>query len=137
MTRNSRVGNHGQDKPTATPKPLGKGFDAAFRGYINVTLSDDQKSTFDAWSSSASPLETLEFVVSDGVNISLKWDVKGACYLASGTQRREDSPNAGLVVTARAAEAWKAWYRLLFTLAYLGRKEKWEDTQPLANPDRW
>jgi hypothetical protein len=75
--------------------------------------------------------------VGDGVNLSLKLDPKGGGFLASATQRRADSPNAGLVVTARGRDAATAWGRCLFCLALLGHKERWEDTQPLANPDRW
>lgn len=119
------------------PGGVGKNNDAVFRGYINLTLSDEQKTAYEAWASSASMWEVLEGSVSDGVNLSLKLDPKGDGYLASATQRRGDSPNAGLVVTARGKDASTAWGRVLYLLAVLGHKERWEDTQPIANPDRW
>jgi len=113
------------------------GYDAAFRGYINLNLSDEQKASYATWSESASPWDVFAAAVEDGVNIAVKRDPKGDGYLASATQRREDSPNAGLVCTARAKEPSLAWGRLLFILALLGHNPSWEETQPMADPDRW
>jgi PAS domain-containing protein len=112
-------------------------WNAAFRAYINYTPTELEKSNFEAWCETESLWETLASAVSDGVNLSLKAVPKDGCYLASGTQRRPTSPNAGLVVTARAATAWKAFARVLFTLAILYHSERWEDIQPVAEPDRW
>lgn len=127
----------GKDKPTKKSGTLGEGYDAAFRGYVNINLTAEQKAAFDKWSGSASVTETLNAAVADGVNLSLKYEAKAKTFLASGTQRREGSPNAGLVVTARGSEPQKAFLRLLFTLAFLSRTPRWEDTQPVADPDRW
>ena len=127
----------GKDRKRGSTKGVGAGYDAPFRGYINLNLSDEQKATYVAWSETASPWETFAVMVEDGVNIAVKRDPKGEGYLASATHRREDSPNAGLVVTARAKEPSLAWGRLLFILAVLSRHARWEDTQPVADPDRW
>lgn len=126
-----------KERPAKQSSAVGKDNDAAFRGYINVSLSDEQKAAYEVWGASASVWEVLEASVSDGVNLSLKLDPKGGGYLASATQRRASSPNAGLVVTARGKDAATAWGRVLYILAILGHKPKWEDTQPLASPDRW
>lgn len=127
----------GADKRVRKPSTLVKSWDAAFRGYINLNLTQQEKDAFEKWAASASYWEALEFNTSDGVNLSIKWVVREECFLASGTQRREDSPNAGLVVTARASSAGKALGRLLYCLTLLNRHERWEETQPLADPDRW
>lgn len=111
--------------------------DAQFRGYVNLNLTDEQKGVFAAWLETSALWETLEAAVADGVNLSLKLDPKGGGCLASATQRRPGSPNAGLVVTARGRDAWTAWGRVLYCLTVLGHKERWEDTQPMADPDRW
>jgi hypothetical protein len=137
MSAHDNVGNNGKGKKGSKKGGMGEGFDAAFRGYINVELDDDQKASFAAWSESASIWDVFGAAVDDGVNIAVKKDPKSTGYVASATQRREGSPNAGLCVTARAGEPVKAWLRLLFVLAYLGHHEKWEDTQPMADPDRW
>jgi len=116
---------------------VGANYDAPFVGYINVTLSEQQKAAFDTWSLSQSPWDVLASSVADGVNLSLKIEPRSSGFLASATQRRVGSPNAGLVVTARGKEAHVALYRLLFMLAYLGRSERWTDTQGVSDPDRW
>jgi len=112
-------------------------FSAEFRGYLNYTLSPEEKELAGQWIESSSLYEMLHYSVSDGVQFSLKWEYKQECYLASATQRRASSPNAGLVVTARAREPWLALARLLYILALLNKSERWEDVQPLADPDRW
>lgn len=111
--------------------------DAAFRGYVNVNLDPSLKEDYNAWVQTEALWVVLESAVSDGVHLALRADPKSAGYLASATQRRASSPNAGLVVTARGRSASLAWGRLLFILEHLARKPRWEDTQPVADPDRW
>jgi hypothetical protein len=128
----------GSDNAPRKRKQVGTGYDAPFRGYINLNLSTGQKDAYDKWFDSGSFAEQLSFQVGDGVNLSLKIDPKGGGgFLASATQRREDSPNAGLVVTARASDPVKALGRVVYCLTILSHKPAWEDTQPLADPDRW
>lgn len=128
---------NGKNRPANKREPVGESYEAPFVGYINVALSDEQKGAYAKWAASASFWDTFEAVVADGVNIAVKIDPKGTGYLASATQRRVSSPNAGCCVTARARDAQTAMGRLLFTLAFLSRAEKWTDLQPLADPDRW
>lgn len=137
MKRDSDGNPIGKEKPARKPGSVGVQHDAEFRGYVNVNLSDEQKANYDAWAQGQGYFETLEASVASGVNLSLKLDPKGGGYLASATQRNPASPNAGLVVTARGRDAVTAWGRVLFILTYLGHKERWEDTQPMADPDRW
>lgn len=113
------------------------GYDAPFRGYINVNLTDEQKADYGAWAESDQVWVTLEASAADGVNLSLRIDPKSGGFLASATQRRAASPNAGLVVTARGRSAAVAWGRMLFILDLLHKYKKWEDLQPMADPDRW
>lgn len=128
---------NGKGRSAAKPSALADRYDADFRGYINVLLSDADKASFEDWWATGEPFDTLEKAVSDGVNLALKIEVKSGAFLASATQRRASSPNAGLCVTARAKTAALAWGRLLFILSYLDIRERWEDTQPLADPSRW
>jgi len=135
--RNADEANHGRSDTSRKPGGVGESFDAPFIGYINLNLTDEDKARFDEWARSASVWEVLEFQVGDGVNLSLKIDPKSAGYIASATQRRVSSPNAGLVVTARARVAETALLRVLFCLALLSHAERWTDVQSVANPDRW
>lgn len=127
----------GFQKSARKSDPVGGLDNAEFRGYINLELSDAQKQTYTAWATSASFWEALEGFTHDGVNISLKRERKTGGFIASATQRDPNSPNAGLCVTARGKDAATAWGRVLFCLTVLSKKGRWEDTQPLSNPDRW
>lgn len=128
---------NGKERSPRGKGALGKGYDAPFRGYINLNLSDEQKTAWEKWAESAAFWEQLAYHVQDGIHLAVKVDPKGTGFLASATQRREDSPNAGLVVTARGKSADIALSRCVYCLVVLGHKERWEDTQPLADPDRW
>ena len=125
---NTKASWEGKPRPGQEP---GNGF----RGFINVDLSDDQKAAFPAWFDDLDFPGTLSWYCGDGCILSIKQDGKGHGYMASCTQKRPDSVNAGLAVTARASEALLALERLVYMLAILG--DDWEASQPIANGDRW
>lgn len=129
--------NNGKERPARKQGKSRDGYDAAFRGFVNVSLDAEQKETFDVWRLSDAPWERLELSCADGVAFGLKRNPAGDGYIASATQRRESSPDAGLVVTARASDPIKALGRLLFCLTVLSHGENWEGVQPMADPDRW
>ncbi len=127
----------GANKPARKQDTVGGLDNAEFRGYINLDLTEDQKGMYPTWAASGALWEALEAFTESGVNLSLKRERKTGGFMGSATQRAPDSPNAGLCVTARGKDASTALGRLLFCLTILSKKERWEDTQPLANPDRW
>lgn len=137
MARGDYSSKNGKDKPARGAGKVGGGYDAAFRGFINVNLSEDDKARFEAWFASASFWEVLKGQVADGVSVSVKVNQRDGGFIASAQQRRADSPNAGLVVTARGREPDVALGRVVFILALLSHSERWEDVQPMADPDRW
>lgn len=124
-------------KSSGKPDQVATSHEATFRGFVNVDLSESDKRDFVIWSETAGWWDVFQSQSRDGVAISTKYSDKEKCFLSSGTQRRTSSPNAGLVVTARSAEPGKAFMRLLYILMMLGKKERWEFTQPIADPDRW
>lgn len=128
---------NGKEKPAAKRSKVGEGYDAPFRGYVNLSLTPAQKETYQKWADSASFWDVFESSVADGVNLSLKLDTKSNGFLASATQRRVSSVNAGLVVTARGGTAVLALGRLLFCLTILSKGRSWEEIQPVTDPDRW
>lgn len=137
MTRGNYQDKNGKDKPARRSGTVERSYDAAFRGFINLSLSEDEKGSFEAWFASASFWEVLKAQVADGVSVSVKVNQRDGGFIASAQQRRVDSPNAGLVVTARGREVDVALGRVVFVLALLSHGERWEDVQPIADPDRW
>lgn len=130
-------GDNGKGKPAGKRGEVVKAGDAAFRGYINLTLTAAEKEAYRAWAIPETVFAFFSAQVEDGVNVSIKRDPKQAGFLASATQRDASSPNAGLCVTARAGDAVTAFGRLMYVLALLSRSPSWEDTAPVADPDRW
>lgn len=135
---NEKVG-HSDRKTRTKPGGVGGGSvdNAEFRGYINLSLSDAEKAEWGAWSVTSDVWDCLDAQVAMGVNISTKREKGGESFLSSATQRDGTSPNAGLVVTARGRSAGVSLTRVLYCLVVLSRSERWEDTQKVADPDRW
>lgn len=130
---------HTDRKPRAEPKSGfgGSGDNAEFRGYINLSLSAEEKANWLEWSATPDVWSCLDAQVALGVNISLKREKGGELFVGSATQRDASSQNAGLVVTARGSSPGVALTRVLYCLVVLSRSDRWEDTQPVADPDRW
>jgi len=118
------------------PRKVGEAFDAEFKGFINLELSKAQRDQFVLWTEEVDLAERMGVHCTDGIVLSVKVDPKSGGFMASGTQRRVLSANAGLAVTARAKDPFTALWRLMFLLEILGGGS-WEDVQPVANPDRW
>lgn len=130
---------HSDPKPRAKYAGVqsGSADNAEFRGYINLSLSDAEKSAWETWSGTPDVWDCLNAQVALGVNLSVKREKGGELFVASATQRDAASANAGLVVTARGRDAGIALTRVLYCLVVLGRSDRWEDTQKVADPDRW
>lgn len=130
-------GDNGKRKSDAKLVEVGTRGDAAFRGYINLDLNKEEKAAYTKWATPETVFAVFALAVADGVQVATKPDPKQDGFLASATQRRTTSVNAGLCVTARAADPITAFGRLMYLLSILARQESWEATQPMANPDRW
>lgn len=137
MTKRTYANKDGVERKQKLVQTDMLSYDAPFVGYVNVELTDAQKEGYVKWADSASFWEAFAFHIGDGVNISIKWEAKNEVYLASGTQRRTTSVNAGLVVTARSQNPFHALGRLLFTLVFLSHKERWKDEGSTTTHDRW
>lgn len=130
----AKLRNAGEKAPP--PKRSSSG-EAAWRGYVNVEVSANLKAQFDDWAMRDDPWLTLSELVATGCVVSVKRDKSGSGYVGSVTQRDAGSVNAGLCVTARAAEAGKALFRVLFCISIMGPDPSWEAFGSIADPDRW
>lgn len=126
-----------EGKPAGKSNPVGDMYEAPFRGYVNVNLSEADRRDFDVWEQTTAVWDVLEAAAADGIRVSVKWSPKEKCFVGSATQLRSGSPNAGLVVTARGRTAGKAFSRALYCVFFLGTEKPWEVKVPIADPDRW
>lgn len=113
------------------------GGDADWRGFLNVSLTNEQKDAFEVEMQRGSLWVVFDEALLTGVHLSVKLDKDGKTFLAACTQRNSASVNAGVCVTARGRDAVTALCRVLFILSVLGLGTDWEIGHPLADPDRW
>lgn len=120
------------------PRPSKNGLvQAEWRGYVNVSLSAQQKADYDAWAHTEDVWLALAEAVQGGSQLGLKFVPGEGTFLASLTQRTAGHVNGGLCVTARSTTADKALWRVLFLYRVLGSEGPWEAVQGMADPDRW
>lgn len=125
-----------KEKSARKSGKLASEYNASFNGFVNITLTEEQKTAFGDWSPSAPWVEILSDLSDDGVVFSLKKDFKGDTYMASLTQRREDSENAGLCVTARSSDAGVAMLRILYIASQI-LPTAWREAEEERKEDRW
>jgi len=123
-------------RETQAVAPRMEHYNADFKGYINVNLSEEQRDQLPAWLEGTDISQLCKAWCATGIVLSMKLDPKTGNFMASATQRNEQSQNAGLAVTARANYPTKALHRLLYILGILGQG-RWEDVQSMADPDHW
>ena len=108
---------------TADPKQT---WNAQFSGFVNVTLSKDEKEHFATWS------ETVDFDERQAVHCRLgrkftsSYDLKQQCFMALVFERDEKSPNAGKMISARGNTPMLCQWRLLYILDVIMHDQPWE-----------
>lgn len=94
--------------------------EAAWGGFINIRLDDEQKSAFYAWLEDAAQTihQLTDDVLGHEAKVSLAYDTKNSCYIVSYTGALVLGSNERYVVTSRAGTlhealalaAWKHFY---------------------------
>jgi len=94
--------------------------EAAWGGFINIRLDDEQKSGFYAWLEGASQAihQLTDDVLGQDAKVTLAWDGKNSCYIVSYTgclvlgsnERYVATSRAGSLHEALALAAWKHFY---------------------------
>lgn len=94
--------------------------DAAWGGFINVRLDDEQKQTFVAWFADAgsSIHQHLEDVLIEGMKVAFAYDRENQCYIVTFTGALVGNSNERYCATSRAGTlteclglaVWKHFY---------------------------
>lgn len=135
MGNNDRQQSAKEDRKAARASASGEV--AAWRGYVNVSLNEQQKREFEDWARTDDAWLALAEAAASGCVVGLKYLQGEACFLGSLTQRTPGHVNAGLCVTARSKTADVALLRVLFLYRVLGSDGSWEKVQAVAEGDRW
>jgi hypothetical protein len=78
--------------------------DAAWGGFINIRLDDEQKSSFHAWFGeySSTVAGFIEDVLAEGMKVSMSYDRENQCHIATFTGALVRNSNERYVTTSRA-----------------------------------
>lgn len=82
--------------------------------FVNINLSEDDKTKFVGWLESQGDSWVGEFanVMADGYKVGCTWDAANTCFIASMTGKEEGTPNYNCCITARSNE-WSEALQLL------------------------
>lgn len=106
--------------------------------FINVSLSDAQKSVYDGWiRSNPDILSIADGIVASGYKLSFGFDEKNAAFMATITDRKEGSPFNGSCFTLRGRELWQAFSRVLWVHAIYCEGDWHEIASPNQDSDIW
>jgi hypothetical protein len=97
---------------------------ANFVGYVNVTLTEEDRSDFESWSNDRDLLDTAYIeALAEGYQFTTKLDAGGDVYMVSVSTWDRKKSDAGIIYTGRSDSPSVALAKCLFVLA---RKLNWD-----------
>lgn len=104
-------------------KPTPRDERAPFVGYVNVTLTEEDRNDFEVWAMDGDLLaETYVEALADGYQFTTKFDSGAGAYACSISTWDRNSSDAGIIYTGRSSSPGVAQSKCLFVLA---RKLDW------------
>lgn len=90
--------------------------DAAWGGYVNLRVTEDERSDFDGWfiEEEANLSDMLAQAIVDGLKVSVSYDAENSSAIATFTGAGCIGDKARYVLTARNADWWSAIALLLY-----------------------
>lgn len=90
--------------------------DAKFAGWVNVTLTDTQKSQFEDWTASENWGDYLAAHEQLGITHTIKWQPEENCFLAKAYMADPKHVSGGFAVTMRAKDPSTALARVVYVV---------------------
>lgn len=89
---------------------------AKWRGFVNINLSDADKSAYLAWCKEHANQfdEMLRGFLEDGNKLTISWDTRSKCYMAAAKNDDPEHRNGGLCVTSRSGDVTDAIWLTLY-----------------------
>jgi len=105
--------------------------DAAWGGYVDLSLDDGQRNRFVAWVSDQNGawVNLLQDALAQGLGCSAKWDADNQCFVCSFAGAGVSNSNERYVLTARSDSYIEAMELLLYKHVELMRGD-WGDYRP-------
>lgn len=100
----------------------------AFRGFININLSEEDRAKI-----KSSPTDekllllTMEGMIKEGYKFSFSWDNYSQCFQVIGTRSAKDHPDYGILLSGRGSSPIKAYKQWLYMVStYIG-EDGWSE----------
>lgn len=104
-TRSTSANNRRSSKTTT---------DALFAGWVNVTIPEATRPEFEAWAQTAAPQDALTALLRALHRVTLNYDPDAEVFVANSFCRDTYSSNAGIMVSQRSEDAFRALAKLLY-----------------------
>lgn len=116
------AGKNGSKPTKAAKSPRNER--APFVGYVNITLTEQDKVDFEGWLSQGDiAQEAYVEALCDGYQFSNKFDAANDTFSCSVSRWDVGAPDAGIIYTARAADIGRAVEKAVYVLS---RKLNWD-----------
>lgn len=99
-------------KVVKTPSGIQRSAD--FVGWINVNIPKADQASVDEFSTSPEFVDALGLLLRSHHRLTLIWNERDECYQANSFCMNEQSPNAGLMISARSTDASRAVVKLVY-----------------------
>lgn len=97
---------------------------ANFVGYVNVTLTEEDRADFEGWSSDGDILaEAYIEALADGYQFTTKFDTTNDAYMVSVSTWDRSKADAGIIYTGRSSSPQVALSKCVYVLS---RKLNWD-----------
>lgn len=124
-----------QPKRTKTPV---RNDNPAFRGFINIPLTDDLKKFIkDKPFSDAVFVQTLLEQSSYGFKFTFSHDDYQHCFQCIGTRQDKEHPDYGILLTGRGSSPAKAFKQWLFMSTEIIGETPWSEMLKPPSPDEY
>jgi len=88
---------------------------ANFVGYVNITLTEDDKTDFDAWELENDVVSEEYFSALElGYQFTIKSDLEHQSFICSVSNWQVGRPDAGIIYTARASSPERALVKAIY-----------------------
>lgn len=95
-------------RPTSRPE---------FAGWVNAAIPASDRDKFEQWAGSTLLLDAAEKQAKAGMSVTLSWSDDEETFVAKAFCQDGDSPNAGLMVSQRSEEGYRALCKLWYVLS--------------------
>ena len=90
-----------------------------FAGWVNVSIPNDHREAVTTFGADSRLFDSLSDLLQSGHKVTLSWTADEEVFVAATFMNDDSSPCAGLMVSQRSEDSWRALVKLLYVHAEL------------------